>query len=164
MDGRKLLSFKATCSAQISPTGNSPLTYHLFPSDGLEALWTSWEEDMASTLLPDKRGGREEVLSPCPRLLPAQRVFLSICGWTACLEQNAFLSFCLTWSWRRCPILRARLVWMRSTVKLDPRSLQLIFQTLQSTKRETFVQISRILRAPVNRLCLLIFSLTMTLG
>lgn len=164
MDRRKLLSFKATCSAQISPTGNSPLTYHLFPSDGLEALWTSWEEDSGVHPPAGQEGGREEVLSPCRCLLPAQRVFLSICGWTACLEPNAFLFFRLTWSWRRGPILRARLVWMRSTVKLDPRSLQLIFQTLQSTKRETFVQISRILRAPVNRLCLLIFSLTMTLG
>lgn len=34
-----------------------------------------------------------------------------------------------------------------------------IFQNLQYTKRETFVQISRILIAPVNRHCLLIFPL-----
>lgn len=139
--------------------GNSPLNYHLFPSEGLEAPWTSWEEDSGVHPPAGQEGGCEEVLSHRPRLLPAQRVFLSVCGWTACLEQNAFLSHRLTWSWRRGPILRARRVWMRSTGKLGPRSLQLLFQTLQSTKRETFVQISRILRAPVNRLCLLIFPL-----
>lgn len=130
---------------RFHPRRTVPTQLSLIPIRGPRGTWTSWEEDSGIQPPAGQEGSREEVLSPGPRLLPAEWGGLHVCGWPpAWSSMLALLSLPLTRFWSRGHLLRARLVWMRSAVKLDPRSLQLMFQAPQSTKRETFVQISRI--------------------
>lgn len=73
----------------------------------------------------------------------------------------------LVWSPRHSPIFRGSRAASQDLPRLDAQHNEfvpteppaLIFQNLQYSKRETFVQISRILIAQVNRHCLLIFPL-----
>lgn len=144
-----------TAQPELHPQGNLPLSDHLFHPRA-ETLWILrvQRRTIRPPVGPDvgPRRGAEPPATPAPSaagtaqcscldLLPRTRLHSSVSWGSWSASQDS-------------PRLDAQ---HNEFVPTEPPAL--IFQNLQYTKRETFVQISRILIAQVNRHCLLIFPL-----
>lgn len=161
MDGRQLRPFRATSSAEISPPGRSPIVLLSVPTCGQRYGGLHGQKTRGIRPPAGQEAGPWRDTEPPATPAPG----------TAGVSQSMWLGRLpgqnLIWSPRHSPVLGGRRAASQGSPRLDAQHSDfvptkppaLIFQNLQYTKRETFVQISRILIAQVNRHCLLIFPL-----
>lgn len=116
-----------------------------FLSERAEALWIMWAGRHVDLSSPGQRQCQQGALSHWPHPSQSSRCFSVLVAWTACL-----LPPHLVWSPRHSPIFRGSRAASQDLPRLDAQHNEfvpteppaLIFQNLQYSKRETFVQIS----------------------